>query len=156
MLRTKSFSFFELTPSLSPNCSHDREPVCVGIGRRWADADFGAACDRIDSARGKRSDRHNEIELNLLEQGSVTYLLGGQKVTISAGRLALFWAGTPHQIIGFESKAEYFIMTIPLVWFLQWWLCSSHAVSCPAVRQIPLFSPSRIFACRAGSCSGLF
>ena len=119
-------------------------------------APYGFTCVRWAPTLMPRSDRHNEIELNLLEHGSVTYLLGGQKVTIPAGRLALFWAGTPHQIIGFESKAEYFIMTIPLVWFLQWWLCSSHAVSCPAVRQIPFFSPSRIFACSAGSCSGLF
>jgi AraC family transcriptional regulator, melibiose operon regulatory protein len=67
-----------------------------------------------------RCDRHNEIELNLLEEGSLTYLLSGQKVTIPAGRLAVFWAGIPHQIIGFESGAEYFVVTIPLVWFLQW------------------------------------
>jgi AraC-like DNA-binding protein len=67
-----------------------------------------------------RCDRHNEVELNLLEEGSLTYLLSGQTVTIPAGRLAVFWAGIPHQIVGFESQSEYFVMTLPLVWFLQW------------------------------------
>jgi AraC-like DNA-binding protein len=46
--------------------------------------------------------------------------LGGQKVVVPAGRLAAFWAGIPHQIIEFECLAEYFVLTIPLAWFLQW------------------------------------
>lgn len=69
-----------------------------------------------------RCDRHNEIELNLLERGSVTYLMGGQKVTLPAGRLAVFWAGIPHQIVEFTGLSEYFVLTLPLVWFLQWQL----------------------------------
>jgi AraC-like DNA-binding protein len=67
----------------------------------------------------KRADRHNEIELNLLRRGSLTYLMGGNSVTIPAGRLAVFWAAIPHQIISSKDNAEYFVATIPLVWFLQ-------------------------------------
>jgi AraC family transcriptional regulator, melibiose operon regulatory protein len=67
----------------------------------------------------KRPDRHNEIELNLLKHGSLTYLLGGNAVTIPAGRLAVFWAAIPHQIIGAKDKTEYYVATIPLAWFLQ-------------------------------------
>lgn len=67
----------------------------------------------------KRADRHNEIELNLLKHGSLTYLLGGNAVTIPAGRLAVFWAAIPHQIISSKDKTEYFVATIPLAWFLQ-------------------------------------
>lgn len=67
----------------------------------------------------KRPDRHNEIELNLLTRGSLTYLLGGKTVTIPAGRLAVFWAAIPHQIIATTDNAEYFVATIPLTWFLQ-------------------------------------
>ena len=67
-----------------------------------------------------RSDRHNEIELNLLESGRLVYLMGGQKVVVPAARLAAFWAGIPHQIIEFECLTEYFVLTIPLSWFLQW------------------------------------
>lgn len=83
-------------------------------------APYGFTCVRWTPTVMARSDRHNEIELNLLETGALKYLLGGQKMTIPAGRLVVFWAGIPHQIIGFERAAEYFVMTIPLVWFLQW------------------------------------
>ena len=68
----------------------------------------------------RRFDRHNEIEANLLEQGSLTYLLGGRRVRIVAGRLALFWAAVPHRIVDFDRCPPYGVMTIPLGWFLQW------------------------------------
>jgi hypothetical protein len=38
----------------------------------------------------QRFDRHNEIELNLLDRGSLTYIVGGRRVSIPAGRLAAF------------------------------------------------------------------
>jgi AraC-like DNA-binding protein len=66
-----------------------------------------------------RPNRHNEIELNLLTDGSLTYLLGGGSTTIQAGRLAIFWAAIPHQIVGFEGDAPYFVVTLPLSEFLQ-------------------------------------
>ena len=69
-----------------------------------------------------RGDRHNEIELNLLEGGRLVYLMGGRKVIVPAGRLTVFWAGVSHQIVDFESLTEYFVLTVPLAWFLQWGL----------------------------------
>ena len=65
-----------------------------------------------------RPDRHNEIELNLLGSGSLTYLLGGRRTTIAAGRLAVFWAAIPHQIVDFDGEEPYFVVTIPLSGFL--------------------------------------
>ena len=50
----------------------------------------------------------------------VTYLLGGRKTVIDAGRLSAFWAAIPHQIIDFGRATSYFVATIPLQWFLQW------------------------------------
>lgn len=67
-----------------------------------------------------RTDRHNEIELNLLTTGRLLYRLGGRRIEVEAGRLTAFWACTPHQVLGFESLNEYFVMTIPITWFLQW------------------------------------
>ncbi len=81
---------------------------------------YGFSCVRWTPTTMSRSDRHNEIEINLLEGGRLVYLLGGQKVVVPAGRLAAFWAGIPHQIIEFECLTEYFVLTIPLAWFLQW------------------------------------
>jgi AraC-like DNA-binding protein len=65
-----------------------------------------------------RPDRHNEIELNLLRAGSLTYLLGGHRVTIEADRLAVFWAAIPHQIVAAEGETPYFVVTLPLNEFL--------------------------------------
>ncbi len=82
-------------------------------------APYGFTCQRWTPVPMKRADRHNEIELNLLKHGSLTYLLGGNTVTIPAGRLAVFWAAIPHQIISSKDMTEYFVATIPLAWFLQ-------------------------------------
>jgi AraC-like DNA-binding protein len=67
-----------------------------------------------------RCDRHNEIELNLLERGKLVYLMGGRVIAVPAGRLTVFWAGVAHQILDYERLNDYFVMTIPLAWFLQW------------------------------------
>lgn len=81
---------------------------------------YGFSCVRWMPTTMPRCDRHNEVELNLLEGGTLVYLMGGRRVTVTAGRLAVFWAGIPHQILDFECLAEYYVLTIPLAWFLQW------------------------------------
>lgn len=80
---------------------------------------YGFTCERWTPARMPRPDRHNEVELNLLTTGSLTYLLGGQRTTIEAGRLGIFWAAIPHQIVEFEGDTPYFVMTLPLSEFLR-------------------------------------
>ena len=67
----------------------------------------------------RRPDRHNEVELNFLQSGWLTYLLGGRKVRVAPQRLSTFWAAIPHQIIEYADDTEYFVATIPLAWFLQ-------------------------------------
>lgn len=81
---------------------------------------YGLTCVYWQASSMGRPDYHNEIELNFLTSGSVTYLYGGQRVTARAGRLAAFWAAIPHQIIDFSGDAEYLVATIPLHSFLQW------------------------------------
>jgi AraC-like DNA-binding protein len=80
---------------------------------------YGFTCVRWSPSPMRRPDHHNEIELNLLYSGWVTYLLGGQKVRFEIGKLGLFWAAIPHQIIDYAPETEYFVATIPLSWFLQ-------------------------------------
>jgi AraC family transcriptional regulator, melibiose operon regulatory protein len=80
---------------------------------------YGFTCVRWSPSPMRRPDHHNEIELNLLYSGWVTYFLGGQKVRFEVGRLGLFWAAIPHQIIEYADDTEYFVATIPLSWFLQ-------------------------------------
>ena len=80
---------------------------------------YGFTCELWTPACMPRPNRHNEIELNLLTEGSLTYLLGGSRTTIPANRLAVFWAAIPHQIVDFEGASPYFVMTLPLSDFLQ-------------------------------------
>ncbi|MBI5768815.1 MAG: helix-turn-helix domain-containing protein [Verrucomicrobia bacterium] len=82
-------------------------------------APYGFTCVRWHPEPMRRPDRHNEVELNFLERGWVTYLLGGRKVRLEAGMLSGFWAAIPHQIIDYGDEPDYFVATIPLPWFLQ-------------------------------------
>lgn len=80
---------------------------------------YGLTCVEWTPTPMPKPDRHNEIELNYLPAGSLTYLLGGERVTVPAGRLALFWAAIPHQIVAWEGSQPYHVATLPLAWFLQ-------------------------------------
>lgn len=72
-----------------------------------------------------RPDRHNEIELNYFPEGTMTYSLRDQKVTVPACRLAVFWGLVPHQIISYEGITSYYVCTIPLSQFIRWQLATS-------------------------------
>lgn len=63
---------------------------------------------------------HSSIELNFLQTGRLVYLHGGVRRTIAAGRLALFWAGVPHQTISTGELANGIWVQLPLAWVLQW------------------------------------
>jgi AraC-like DNA-binding protein len=80
---------------------------------------YGFTCESWTPARMPRPNRHNEVEFNLLRSGSLTYLLGGRRTTIEAGKLAMFWAAIPHQIVDFDGEAPYFVVTLPLTEFLR-------------------------------------
>jgi AraC-like DNA-binding protein len=83
-------------------------------------APYGLTCELWEPREMPRADRHNEIELNLLDQGELVYLMGGRRVTMSAGRLTAFWAAVPHQIVEYSSHTQYFVTTVPLAWVLHW------------------------------------
>jgi AraC family transcriptional regulator, melibiose operon regulatory protein len=72
-----------------------------------------------------RPHRHNEIELNLIEQGYMTYVFGGQHITFNEGSLALFWAAFPHQVIEVGEPTVAHWLTLPLRQFLAWPLARS-------------------------------
>ena len=55
-----------------------------------------------------RPDRHDEIEINFLDRGTLTYLIGGDRVTVQPRRVTAFWAAVPHQIVAF-NKVSYLL-----------------------------------------------
>ncbi|MCW3061854.1 MAG: transcriptional regulator, AraC family [Capsulimonas sp.] len=64
--------------------------------------------------------RHQQIELNFLPQGSMTYLFAGVQRTAPTGRLAVFWAAFPHRVIHVEGDPTFYCFYLPLAKFLQW------------------------------------
>jgi AraC-like DNA-binding protein len=90
--------------------------------RRRDFAPYGFTCELWEPRRMPRPDRHDEIEINFLDRGTLTYLFGGQRMTVEARRVTAFWAAVPHQIIGFDKLNFYYVVTVPFGWVLQWGL----------------------------------
>lgn len=72
----------------------------------------------------KKPDRHNEIEINYLTEGTITYFFQGSRITIPARSFTVFWGLVPHQIVDHTVSTPYFVCTIPLTQFLEWRLPS--------------------------------
>jgi AraC-like DNA-binding protein len=83
---------------------------------------YGFTCEVWEPHPMPRADRHNELELNMVDSGSLTYLLGGRRVTLRARRLSAFWAATPHQVLPSSDVTFYYVVTVPLAWVLGWGL----------------------------------
>ncbi len=81
---------------------------------------YGFACWTGSARAMETAHAHDEVELNLSAAGPLHYLIGGRVQTLPAGRLGLFWASTPHQLIGVDPDARLIWMTIPLTTFLSW------------------------------------
>lgn len=71
-----------------------------------------------------RQHRHNEVEINFLEAGRVTYLISGSLATVPPGKFCLFWGAVPHRIVRADADGArgFWWMTIPLAWLLSWGL----------------------------------
>ena len=40
-----------------------------------------------------------DVEINYLESGEATYLIGGRLAPVEAGGFCFFWAAVPHQLL---------------------------------------------------------
>ena len=88
--------------------------------RRSKFTPYGLTCELWKPLPISRSDSHDEIEINYVERGTITYLLGGERVTVQPRRFTMFWASIPHQTIAFRDVDFYYVITIPFSLFLQW------------------------------------
>ena len=61
---------------------------------------------------------HDHIEINLLLEGTMTYLFNGRQEQVDAGRLIVFWAAIPHQTIAVSDNAPLVCIYLPLTDFL--------------------------------------
>ena len=85
-------------------------------------APYGFTCEVWEPRQMPRPDQHDEIEINFVDRGTLTYLIGGQRVNVQARRVSAFWAAVPHQIVAFDKVNYYHVVTVPFGWVLQWGL----------------------------------
>jgi len=68
--------------------------------------------------------RHDDLEVNIVEDEPLTYLFGGSLVTIEPGHAALFWAAVPHRLIdtphNWNARVRW--LHVPLGQVLAWGL----------------------------------
>ncbi|MFD6141223.1 helix-turn-helix domain-containing protein [Promicromonospora sp. NPDC060271] len=68
-----------------------------------------------------RPHRHDDLELNLVHTGRLEYLFGGSFLRVEAGEVALFWGGTPHQLVEpGATPTDVSWVHIPLTEVLSW------------------------------------
>jgi AraC family transcriptional regulator, melibiose operon regulatory protein len=109
-----------------------------------ADPSFGLSCAYVQPALMAQAHRHNDLELNLVERGSLTYRFGGGRQTVVAGELLIFWAAMPHQAVASEPETSMWWVTLPLALFLRWRLPGGLAE--PLLRGTPLREPDPSWA----------
>ncbi len=66
------------------------------------------------------ADQHNEIELNLVEQGELVFQHGAGSRIVTAGDTIIFWAAIPHQVLLARPGTKVAWLALPLSWFLSW------------------------------------
>ncbi len=97
---------------------------------------YGLTCEMWEPYLMKKFDRHNEIEINYLPKGRITYLFQNNQITIPEKRMTLFWGLIPHRIIDIQGNSPYYVCTIPLSRFLGWNMPSSlaeHILNCQII-----------------------
>ncbi len=81
---------------------------------------YGFTCEVWTPKIMDKFDRHNEVEINFVPSGVLTYLIHDRAVSIPEGRMAMFWGLYPHRIVNEENIDSYYVVTIPLGIFLKW------------------------------------
>lgn len=90
---------------------------------------LNAALVRAPQVSGPQH-QHQEVELNYLFSGGVTYLHRWQRRALPLRKLVAFWAAPPHCVVEVEPGTEMAWVTVPLPWVLQ------SKVSAPFVRRL--------------------
>ena len=61
---------------------------------------------------------HSQIELNFVLEGKMTYWFDGRQISVSAGRLVLFWGMVPHQVTEIDDPTRFVCLYVPMSVFL--------------------------------------
>ena len=82
--------------------------------------------------------RHDDLELNVVLDGELEYLFGGERLIIPAGHTALFWAAAPHRLIASDARpsSEVCWIHVPLRAALRWTLPAGFGTEILAQRTV--------------------
>ena len=81
--------------------------------------------------------RHDDVEINLVLDGRLHYLFGGQSLTIREGEIAVFWAAQPHGLVD-SRDGDMCWLHVPFAQFLSWGLPESQTA--PLLGAQPLIT----------------
>ncbi len=62
---------------------------------------------------------HSQVELNFVLKGSMTYWFDGRALTLTEGRLALFWGMIPHQVTECAEGTTFVVLYVPMAVFIE-------------------------------------
>jgi AraC family transcriptional regulator, melibiose operon regulatory protein len=66
-----------------------------------------------------RPHMHSQVELNFMLSGQMTYWFDGRELTLSEGRLALFWGMIPHQVRACADDTRFVVLYVPMSVFIE-------------------------------------
>jgi AraC family transcriptional regulator, melibiose operon regulatory protein len=62
---------------------------------------------------------HSQVELNFVLSGQMTYWFDGRELTLSGGRLVLFWGMIPHQVTACDDDTTFVVLYVPMSVFIE-------------------------------------
>ncbi len=83
-------------------------------------SDHGFCTSRqMDVFRMPGPHMHSQVELNFVLTGEMKYWFDGRELTVSEGRLAIFWGMMPHQVIDRPEGTTFVCLYVPMSVFLE-------------------------------------
>lgn len=89
--------------------------------------------------------RHDDVEINVVLDGQLHYLFGGQPLTVREGEIAVFWAAQPHGLVD-SRTGDMCWVHVPFSMFLSWGL--PEAQTAPLLSAQPLITHAPDLAAR--------
>ncbi len=83
---------------------------------------YGLFCKLFKASVTPSFDRHNEVEINFVVEGTVTCYLQNRRIVVPKFHIVIFWGMFPHRVVEVENPSSYYVCAIPLSLFLSWGL----------------------------------
>jgi AraC family transcriptional regulator, melibiose operon regulatory protein len=78
----------------------------------------GLRCENV--ARSERPQRYSEVAISIFRHGWSDLMYGGRLIHIEPMQMHIHWGAVPHQPSAFSERSLFWVIIIPLPWFLTW------------------------------------